>query len=180
MKSTRRILLAFAFLSLGLAAPAHAEAPKPEGAFGAWKVYSFPDGKGKTCFAATEPKKQEGNFKKRGTVLVFITRWPEAGGKTSVSVSIGYPFKKGSTASLRIDDTDFDLFTHDETAWTKDGGDDAALVQALQKGKTLVVRGTSARGTATADTYSLEGSAAAVKALAAACPSSSAPAKKGD
>jgi hypothetical protein len=64
----------------------------------------------------------------------------------------------------------FALFGQGEQAWTRDGNGDAQLVKAMRAGATMVVKGTSARGTLTTDTYSLKGVSAALDAIDKACP----------
>lgn len=57
-----------------------------------------------------------------------------------------------------------------EGAWLASVEDEGAFVEALKKGSTLVVKGTSARGNAITDTYSLAGVTAAMDAIDKACP----------
>lgn len=61
------------------------------------------------------------------------------------------------------------LFTQGESAWTVDKDTDKRLVQAMIKGSTMTVQGTSARGTTTKDTYSLSGFTRAYQAINQAC-----------
>ena len=50
-----------------------------------------------------------------------------------------------------------------------DAAADKQLVQAMKAGSELIVKGTSGRGTATTDTYSLGGFTAAMAAIDKAC-----------
>jgi hypothetical protein len=86
-----------------------------------------------------------------------------------VSFTAGYLFKEGSDADLAIDGKSFSLFTNKEGAWTRDAATDKAVVDALAKGKQAVIKGTSARGTATTDTYSLAGFAQTLAQIDKAC-----------
>ena len=61
------------------------------------------------------------------------------------------------------------LRSQKDRAWAKDADDRQALVDAMRKGTSLVVQGTSARGTETTDTYSLMGFSKAYEAIGAAC-----------
>ena len=70
---------------------------------------------------------------------------------------------------VEIDGTKFEMFTNNDTAWSRDAQGDAALVKAMRAGQTMIVRGTSARGTLTADTYSLGGFTAGHEAINKAC-----------
>ena len=117
----------------------------------------------------SQPRKQEGQFKKRGEVFFFVTHWPGEEGKNAVSISNGYSFKPDSQVIVTVDGKAFKLFTQGEMAWTKDQATDDAVTAALQEGYSLVVQGVSSHGTATTDTYSLKGSVAAFKAVAEEC-----------
>jgi hypothetical protein len=70
---------------------------------------------------------------------------------------------------MLIDGKQFSLFTDDDTAWGGDARTDSALVTAMKAGTSMTVRGTSARGTLTTDTYSLAGFTAAHAAIDKAC-----------
>lgn len=161
-----------ALVALTISIPANAATdPKTLGVFGAWNAYTFNDRGGKVCFMSSQPEKKEASVKsvKRGDIFVFLTHWAKEGGKNVISVSVGYPFKDGSTATLSIGDQTFSLFTEGEMAWTRDQATDDAIASALQKGETLVVKGTSKRGTKTTDTYSLKGSGDAYKTVSKEC-----------
>ena len=134
-----------------------------------WKVFTFADSGEHVCFMSSVPQKQEGKFKKRGTVAFFVTHWSEEKSKNVVSVSNGYAFKPSGTVTATIDGRNFELFTQEETAWTKDQTSDDAMTEALRKGAVLVVMGVSSRGTETTDTYSLKGAGAAYQAMLDAC-----------
>ncbi|MFH1158470.1 MAG: invasion associated locus B family protein [Pseudomonadota bacterium] len=139
------------------------------GNYGDWNVYTFLDGGKKVCFMSGQPRKQEGNYKKRGEAFFFVTHWFGEGNKNVVSVSNGYSFKEGAPATVSTGGREFSLFTRDEMAWTENQEEDDALVALLQKESSLVVMGTSSRGTKTTDTYSLKGSAAAWREMTKEC-----------
>ena len=54
-------------------------------------------------------------------------------------------------------------------AWLASAADEPGFVAAMKAGKSLVVKGTSTRGTETTDTYSLAGATAALDAANKAC-----------
>ncbi len=167
----RPVLACLVFLTLGQPALAQGTDPVELGRFGAWKAFSFDEagGKGKVCFMSATPEKQEGQFTKRGDVAFFITHWAAEGTRDVISVSIGYPFKKGSTLDVTIDGQSYKMVTDGEMAWTSNSADDAAISAAVRRGSKLVIKGTSQRGTITTDTYSLKGSGAAYKSISGAC-----------
>ena len=110
-----------------------------------------------------------GKYTTRGDAHVLVTHRPADKVKGEVSVSAGYPYKEGKDAEADIDGKKFKLFTRGENAWAYDAAEDRAMVAAMKAGKQLIVRGTSSRGTATTDTYSLSGFSAALAAIDKAC-----------
>lgn len=146
---------------------ASAQAPKRIGGQEAWTVYEVTDSRGRVCYLASEPASQSGNYSRRDDPAVLVVRLP---GKTAeyATVHPGYPYKKDSKVEVAIDGRKFQLFTDGEHAFTFDA-DDKAIVEAMMRGSSMTVRGTSTRGTYSLDTYSLKGFTAALEAMRAAC-----------
>jgi invasion protein IalB len=67
------------------------------------------------------------------------------------------------------------LFTQGDGAWARDANTDLEVVAALKQGKSATVKGTSAKGTATTDTFALAGFGDALAAAMKACSVKSAP-----
>jgi len=154
---------------LALAAPAAAQGIKRLGDFGDWNAYTFTE-KGKVaCYMASMPKKSEGKYKKRGDVFAIVTHRPSEKRRDVVSVVAGYTYQKDSWVRVVIGTDTFRLFTQDDGAWAPDHEKDTALVAAMIKGRSMVVEGTSSRGTKTTDTYSLNGFTKAYQAINKAC-----------
>ena len=61
------------------------------------------------------------------------------------------------------------MYTQNDGAWIKNAADERRLVDSLRKGTDVVVKGTSARGTASTDTYSLKGLAQALDKVGQEC-----------
>jgi hypothetical protein len=118
---------------------------------------------------ASQPQKEEGDYTQRGEVYAMVTHRPAQGTQNVVSFVIGYPFKEDSRVNVSIDGKGFTLFTHKDTAWAPDKETDRALVQAMRAGRTMIVKGVSARDTETTDTYSLLGFTAAHNTVNKAC-----------
>ena len=162
-------------LALGCAAPlvvptvAHAD-PESIGSFGDWQAVSFDESDGKGCYITSKPTKAEGNYSQRGRVYVLVTNRPADKTFDVVSVVAGYTYEDGGEVTVTIDEAEFGLFTSNDSAWAPDADTDAQLVAAMKKGNSMVVRGTSSRGTDTTDTYSLTGFSKAYEAMAEACP----------
>jgi invasion protein IalB len=151
---------------LGVAAIA--QTPEFLGTHRDWNVYAFTEDGQKICYMASEPTKQEGNYTRRGSPAVLVTRRPNPR-VDEVSVQPGYSYLEGSEVEVDIGNRKFALFTRGEHAWTKSEEEDQALIEAMKRGSDMTVRGTSTKNTFSLDTYSLLGFTAAYQAMVAAC-----------
>lgn len=159
-------LSVFAF-GLFFAASAHGEVLSSHGDWDA--VKEAENGK-PVCFMSSRPQKDEGDYTQRGDIYVIVTHRPAEQSTGVVSVVAGYPYKPGAPVIVSIDKAKtFSLFTQGGFAWTREQADDKALTAAMRGGNSMVVTGTSSRGTQTIDTYSLSGFTAAYKAISDAC-----------
>ena len=172
MTGQQRNLSVGALLVCLLAWPVVAAAQTPQflGSYRDWNVYRFQDGDQAICYMASEPKKQEGNYTRRGNPVVLVTRRPAPRSVDEVSVQPGYSFAEGSEVEVQVDrNRRFLLFTRDEHAWTKSEDADRELISAMRRGTDMTVRGTSTKNTYSLDTYSLLGFTAAYEAMEEAC-----------
>ncbi len=149
--------------------PSQAQGVKRIGDYGAWSSFQFSEDGKAACYMASQPKKAVGDYKKRGDVYAIVAHRPAEDRRDEVSVVAGYTYKKDSWVEVTIGAKTFQLFTQDDGAWAPDAGTDKKLVQAMRKGRNMMVTGTSARGTLTTDTYSLKGFTKAYLAIATAC-----------
>ena len=134
-----------------------------------WSAYA--SGTPKVCFALAQPKQSTPKGVKRGPIYFYISLWPTDGVTNEVSVKMGYPFGEGAKATATIGGAKFDLFTKDEGAFVEKTEAEANLVEAMKKGSTMKIDGKSSRGTATSDTYSLDGLSDALARIAKECSS---------
>jgi hypothetical protein len=164
-----RYLILLATL-VALAAPAAARAQGIETLANHrdWAAYKFMEDGKPVCYVASTPKQNEGKYTKRGDIFARVSHWPGHNEFDQVSFVAGYKYKEGSPVEVNIDGTKFNLEPVDDVAWARDE-DDAALVKAMIKGRGMVVRGESWRGTKTKDTYSLLGFAKAYETIGEAC-----------
>jgi hypothetical protein len=145
--------------------------PKLLGQYGEWGAYTAsPSGK-KVCFALAKPTSSETvpPNRPRNPVFVFISTRPADKVANEVSIIIGYPFKPGTEASADIGSTSFALYTQQDGAWIKNAADEANLVSAIRGGDSMVVKGASAKGTQTTDTFTLKGASQALDRVAQEC-----------
>lgn len=138
--------------------------------FDDWSAFAEKENGKPLCYMASLPKKSEGDYAQRGDTYVMVTDRPAEKTVGEISVRAGYAYKEGSEVEVRIDSNQpFKLFTDQGFAWTRDAKTDQALISSMRAGSTMIVVGTSGRGTLTTDTYSLKGFTAAYEAISKAC-----------
>lgn len=106
---------------------------------------------------------------RRSEILFFVSYWPEEGRLGEVSFTGGYPFAEGSTVTVEIGSSTFELWTEGEMAWAASEQEDAQIITAMKRGADAVLTARSSRGTQTVDTFSLLGFTAAVEDAEARC-----------
>jgi hypothetical protein len=143
--------------------------PTSLGASGDWEAFTYEAEGSKVCYVYSQPKKSDPATAKRGPIYFMITHWPGKKVKAQPSTFIGYTFKEGSEVKLAIDAKTFNLYPVENMAWTDKVETEKSILAALKSGKSMTVAGTSAKGTATKDTYSLSGISAAMDAIDGAC-----------
>lgn len=166
----RNILFSILAASMcALAGAAFAQTATKLGDFKDWGAYVAESSGGKVCYVLSQPKSMEPRNVNRDPVYLFVTSRPGSGVKNEVSVIVGYPYQADSKASAEVGSEKFTLFTKDDGAWVENAAEESNLVAAMRKGATMVVRGTSTRGTNTVDNYSLSGITAALDRIAQEC-----------
>lgn len=163
------VLAATLWMLMAGLAPAQAAEPRAVGTFGKWQAWVLEDESGKVCYMLASPEKHSGAYKARGDIYALITHRPGEGSKNVFSYIAGYDYQPGSGVNIKIGEKTFPLFTHKDTAWAQDATFDNAITEAIRKGSTMVVTGTSARGTLTTDNFSLKGSGGAHDAISREC-----------
>ncbi len=141
------------------------------GQFGTWGAYTaMPNGK-KVCFALAKPSSSKTNppNRPRDPAYVFISTRPAEKVVNEVSVMIGYQLKPGSESALEIGSARYAMYTQGDGLWIKNAAEEERMVDALRKGTDVTVKGVSAKGTESTDTFSLKGLAQALDRLAQDC-----------
>ncbi len=151
------------------ATPVLAQDPTAIGTFGDWTAYSYNSDGGKVCYIISQPKNSSPKDVKRDPVHFIVTHRTKGKSRNEVNTIIGYPFKKGSYATLQIDGNSYELFTNGDGAWLDSKDKDSRVVAGMKRGRNMKVQGVSWRGTKTSDAYSLNGVTAAMKAIDDAC-----------
>jgi hypothetical protein len=171
MKSKNKLFSLFiSTLSLIVLLPVFAQAQQIEklGQFTDWSAYRYSHNGKPACFMASQPKKAEGNYTRRGQIHYLVSHRTADEVRDENSFVAGYTFREGSRVSVSIGSKAFTLFTKGDTAWGRNE-DDRSLTEEMIKGSSMIIKGTSSRGTETTDTFSLSGFTAAYRAMSAAC-----------
>jgi hypothetical protein len=153
------------------AAVAGSAEPTLIGQYGTWGAYTaMPNGK-KVCFALAKPSSSKTNppNRPRDPAYAFVSTRPAEKVTNEVSVMIGYALKPGSESTLEVGGASFAMYTQGDGLWIKNAAEEARMVEAMRKSADAVIKGVSAKGTETTDTFSLKGLAQALDRLAQDC-----------
>jgi len=141
------------------------------GQFGTWGAYTAtPNGK-KVCFALAKPSSSKTNppNRPRDPAYAFVSTRPAEKVTNEVSVMIGYTLKPGSESTLEVGGASYAMYTQGDGLWIKNAAEEERMVDAMRKAADVTVKGVSAKGTETTDTFSLKGLAQALDKLAQDC-----------
>ena len=115
---------------------------------------------------ATETDLPENKIRGDNYILVYRIIGSD---QNIVQIEAGYDYNIEKNILVKIDNTDFDFYTVEDSpdsAWTDD---DKKVIYAMKKGLSLIITGESSRGTITNDSYSLNGFTAAFNDLVNEC-----------
>src|SRR5215471_17309010 len=140
------------------AAPGTAQ-PTLLGQFGDWGAYTATPGGKKVCFVLAKPASSSTSppNRPRDPTYMFVSSRPAEKVKDEVSIIFGYGFKPNTDASIEVAGANYAMYTQADGAWVKNAAEEPRLVETMRKGQDLKVKGTSAKGTASTDIYSLKG-----------------------
>jgi invasion protein IalB len=164
-----------------------AAAPKPEsrsgvpniggaepaliGQFGGWGAYTAAPGGKKVCFALAKPTSTKTTpvNRPRDPAYAFISSRPAEKVFNEVSIMIGYAAKPGSESTLDVGGASYAMYTQGDGLWIKNAAEEERMVEAMRRAPDAVVKAVSAKGTETADSFSLKGLAQALDRIAQEC-----------
>jgi invasion protein IalB len=153
----------------GEAAAAAQAGPVLVGTYRDWFVYTNGAGANKVCYALSQPKQSTPRNANRDPIFFLISTFPAQKKNAQPSIVPGYPYKEDAKAEVQIGSDKFAFFTDGSTGWAEKEEDEPRMLNAMKRGSTMIVIGTSTRGTLTRDNYSLAGITAALDSVAAAC-----------
>jgi hypothetical protein len=187
--SARRPLLAAALLGLAAltfaSAPALAQRSKPAPAktaaaggqgqalllesAGKWQAFSSQQGRSKICYALSKAESRTPANLKDVEGLLFISSRPGEGVRNEISLVMNFDLKEDVEHQAIIGNDRFALVAKGQNVWLKNPAEEGRMLDALRKGSGLEIKGTSKRGNATSDKYSLAGISQIVKRAEDAC-----------
>jgi hypothetical protein len=141
------------------------------GQFGGWGAYTAtPNGK-KVCFALSKPTSSKTNppNRPRDPAYAFVSTRPAEKVFNEVSIMIGYALKPGLESTLEVGGANYAMYTQGDGLWIKNAAEEERMVEAMRRAPDAVVKGVSAKGTETTDTFSLKGLAQALDRIAQEC-----------
>ncbi len=158
-----------------------AQAAEPGGTmltatFRDWFVYRAGEDDALNCFALSKPRSSDPGNIERDEIAFLISTWPALDKQHEPSIVPGYPYGEDEGAAVRVqiggDQYEFALLRNDGDrggAWMEAAEQEGRLVNSMKGGATMIVTGTSVRGTLTRDTFSLAGITAALENIEANC-----------
>jgi hypothetical protein len=141
------------------------------GQFGSWGAYTAaPNGK-KVCFALAKPTSSKTNppNRPRDPAYAFVSTRPSEKVFNEVSIMIGYALKPGADSALDVGGASYAMYAQGDGLWIKNAAEEERMVEAMRRAPDAVVKGISAKGTETIDTFSLKGLAQALDRIAQDC-----------
>ena len=124
----------------------------------------MPNGK-KVCFALAKPASSKTNppNRPRDPAYAFVSTRPAEKVVNEVSIMIGYMLKPGSESSLEVGGGSYAMYTQGDGLSIKNAAEEVRMVDAMRKSADATVKGMSAKGTETTDTFSLKGLSATAR-----------------
>ena len=141
------------------------------GQFGTWGAYTATPNGRKVCFALAKPSSSKTNppNRPRDPAYAFVSTRPAEKVVNEVSIMIGYVLKPGSESTLEVGGATYAMYTQGDGLWIKNAAEEERMVDAMRKAPDVVIKGVSAKGTETTDTFSLKGFSQALDKLAQDC-----------
>ena len=159
------------FLIMAFSFSAWADDPELHGEYQKWLVYHYQEPSGPLCYAMTRTEKTTDvkgrnlKIKGRGQVLLQVTRRVSDGSGLVVSYVAGQTIKSKADVLATVGKAHFHLRGDGDTAWTSNPSDDAKIVKALRKAKTVSVSHQDRKGSLVIDGFSPKGAVEALDAL---------------
>lgn len=139
------------------------------GTFKFWTAWKSTDANGVVCYISSQPQDAQPSNVNRDPIHFLVIHRKGLGTKNEIQTLVGYPLRDSSTPTVALDGKIYSMVIEGSAAWLASAGDEIAFVDGMKRGSEMVVKGLSARGTNTTDTYSLSGVTAALTEADKAC-----------
>lgn len=136
---------------------------------GKWQAFSSQQGRTKICYALSKAETRIPANLKDVEGLLFISSRPGEGVRNEISLVMNFDLKEDVEHQAIIGAERFALVAKGQNVWLKNPAEEGRMLDALRKGAGLEIKGTSKRGNATSDKYSLAGISQIVKRAEDAC-----------
>ncbi|TDR90035.1 invasion associated locus B family protein [Enterovirga rhinocerotis] len=125
--------------------------------FGDWGAYVAQNGRSRLCYALSEPKSRSPANIRDTKAYLFVSFRPAEKVQNEFAAILNFRTKEKGAGSLVVGNASFGIITMGQNAWIRSPTDEAAAINAMQKGGTMTLQAVSARGNKTSDRYSLQG-----------------------
>jgi phosphate-selective porin len=136
---------------------------------GKWQAFSSQQGRSKICYALSKAESRSPANLKDVEGMLFISSRPGEGVRNEISLVMNFDLKEDVEHQAIIGAERFALVAKGQNVWLKNPAEEGRMLDALRKGSGLEIKGTSKRGNATSDKYSLAGISQIVKRAEDAC-----------
>jgi hypothetical protein len=157
------------------ARPAAAAAPAGQGqamlleSSGKWQAFSSQQGRAKVCYALSKAESRSPANLNDVEGLLFVATRPGEGVRNEISFVMNFDLREEVEHQALIGSERFALVAKGKNMWLKNPAEEPRMLESLRRGADLEVKGTSKRGNATSDKYSLAGMTQTVKRAEDAC-----------
>ncbi|PZU86575.1 MAG: hypothetical protein DI527_19820 [Chelatococcus sp.] len=136
---------------------------------GKWQAFSSQQGRSKVCYALSKAESRLPANLKDVEGMVFVSNRPAEGVRNEISFVLNFDLKEDVEHQAVIGSERFALVAKGQNMWLKNPAEEPRMLDALRKGSALEIKGTSKRGNATSDKYSLAGMSQTLKRAEDAC-----------
>ncbi|MEN5084667.1 hypothetical protein ABE438_19460 [Bosea sp. TWI1241] len=136
---------------------------------GKWQAFSSQQGRSKVCYALAKAESRVPANLKDVDGLLFVSTRPAEGVRNEISLVMNFDLKENVDHQAIIGEERFALVAKGQNMWLKNPAEEARMLDAMRRGATLEIKGTSKRNNPTSDKYSLAGVSQVVKRAEDAC-----------
>ena len=136
---------------------------------GKWQAFSSQQGRSKVCYALTKAESRTPANLKDVEGLLFVSSRPAEGVRNEISFVMNFDLKEGVEHQAIIGNERFALVAKGQNMWLKNPAEEGRMLDSMRRGSGLEIKGTSKRGNATSDKYSLAGISQIVKRAEDTC-----------